>query len=93
MTPDLNSRGQPIGRGVLLCTAEFIAHIAMGLADGGSITVIDNRVPEDAIVVSKYYDQDRDCFIIILESPSFPPVPEGAIIPILPRPIFQVRSP
>jgi len=50
----------------------------------GKITIDRLDLPDDVDVIDVQEDWVRRCFMRILESPNFPPVRDGEIIPELP---------
>ena len=50
---------------------------------------IQSAVPDDARVLESGYAFDRRCFYLVLEHPSFDPVPDCELPPVLPPPRVQ----
>jgi hypothetical protein len=47
----------------------------------GWFEVTSNPLPDDARIVSAFYDEPRHCFTVVLQSMAFEPVAQGAAIP------------
>lgn len=51
--------------------------------------VVSNAIPSDARFVRSGHDRDGS-LLIVIESASFDPVPEGATLPMLDNPTWQI---
>lgn len=56
--------------------------------------VFENALPEDAKLSHAWFDFDRRCFVMAVQSESYPEVGEGEIIPFMDNPIMvDLRKP
>lgn len=55
----------------------------------GCYEVVENALPVDTRLRGVTYDCDRGAVSLMVEHPSFPAVPAGGILPILPPPVVR----
>lgn len=64
-----------------LVTPEFLVEFAKR-GEPRAVEVVDHALPDDARYVAQFFDLDRACVCLLLESASFAPVLEGEPIPL-----------
>jgi hypothetical protein len=70
----------------------FPSHFIALLRKDNHILVLDTDIPEDARIVNVHYTDRDGLFQILLEHPSFEPVPSGAEIPHLNGPLLRIHK-
>ena len=56
--------------------------VATHLRDGWRTIIVESTCPESAIFYTAFFDNQRNCFQVIMEDDSFNPVAEAGVIPI-----------
>lgn len=68
----------------LAVTPEFFATLT-----SGTCRVTAHSLPEDARLVSSYYDGERDIFGMVFQSEAYQPIPWSAVIPLMDSPTIE----